>query len=224
MVRRKTKGAKWKNQVCRACESSLHTQTTCTKCQTWGERAGVSMQCCRLTGVVSLGSSQSFHFEGLGGSSCSGMPCESQNEGQVQNEGQAQGERVAQLVALQLGPAEPGQPTQIDMATPREGQAALQGNAEAPDPTAVSNWTEERILKLATSLPAMRTIRHQPRGLRQRTCAKLKKLLQHHTNCHHRWVKRRDSVSLKAELPAARWAWVGPTLLVRAYDGGATMD
>ena len=29
-----------------------------------------------------------------------------------------------------------------------------------------------------------------------------------------------DSESLKAELAAARWAWLGPTLLVRAYDGG----
>ena len=57
-------------------------------------------------------------------------------------------------------------------------------------------------------------------GLRQRTCAVLKKLLQHHTNCHHQWVKRRDSESLKAELAAARWAWLGPTLLVRAYDVG----
>ena len=149
----------------------------------------MSVQCYRLAGVVSLGSSQSFHSEGPGGSSSSGMPCESQNEGQaidvqiaeVQDEGQAQGERVVQLVALQLEPAEPGQPTQIDMATPREGQAALQGNAEAPDPIDVGNWTEERMLERATSLPAMRTIRHQPRGLRQRTCATIKKLLQHHT-------------------------------------------
>ena len=105
------------------------------------------------------------------------------------------------------------------MATPREGQAALQGNAKAPD-TAVGNWTEERMLEPATSLLAMRTSRHQPRCLRQRTCAILQKLLQHHTNCHHQWVKRRDSESLKAEPAAATWAWLGPTLLVRAYDGG----
>ena len=123
---------------------------------------------------------------------------------------------MAQLVALQLGPAEPGQPTQTDTATPREGQAVLHGNADAPDPTAVGNWTEERMLELATSLPAMRTMRHQPRGLRQRTCAIIKKQLQHHTNCHHQWVKRRDSESLKAELAAACFAWLGPTLLVRA--------
>ena len=37
-------------------------------------------------------------------------------------------------------------------------------------------WTEEKLLELATSLPAMRAIRHQPRGLRQRTCTILKKL------------------------------------------------
>ena len=66
----------------------------------------------------------------------------------------------------------------------------------------------------------MRTIRHQPRGLRQRTCALLKQLLQDHTNCHQQWAKRRDSESLKEELAGARWAWLGPTLLERAYDGG----
>ena len=46
---------------------------------------------------------------------------------------------------------------------------------------------------------AMRTIRHQPRGLRQRTCTILKKLIQHHTHCHHHST-RRDSESLQAEL------------------------
>ena len=73
---------------------------------------------------------------------------------------------MAHQVALRLGPAETGQPTQIDAATPRAGRAELQGNAEAPDPAAVSSWTEERLLELATSLPAMRTVRHEPRGLR----------------------------------------------------------
>ena len=48
-------------------------------------------------------------------------------------------------------------------------------------------------------------IRQQPRGLRQRTCTILKKLLQHHTHCH-------------PPVAAARWAWLGPTLLVRAYE------
>ena len=99
MVRRK---------VCRACESFLTPKKngyTCTKCQTWAcsvecERPVVSVQCCRLTGVVSLGSPQSFYSEGPGGSSSSGMLCESENEGQaidvqiaeVQDEEQAQGE------------------------------------------------------------------------------------------------------------------------------------
>ena len=74
------------------------------------------------------------------------------------------------------------------------------------------------------SLPAMRTIRHQPRGLRQRTCTILKKLLQHHTYCHHQWIKRRDPESLQAEVAAARWAWLGTTLLVRAYEGSEQAD
>ena len=73
-------------------------------------------------------------------------------------------------------------------------------------------------MELATS-PAMRTTRHQPRGLRQRTCTKLKKLFQHHTHCHHQWVKRRDPESLQAEVAAARWGWLGPTQLVRAHEG-----
>ena len=85
-------------------------------------------------------------------------------------------------------------------------------------------WSEERLLELATSLPAMRTIKHQLRGLRQRTCTILKKLLQHHTHCHHPWVKRRYSESLQAELAAAGWARLGPTLLVRACEGGDYAD
>ena len=66
---------------------------------------------------------------------------------------------------------------------------------------------------------AMRVIRHQPRGLRQRTCTIFKKMLQHHTHCHHQWIKRRDPESLQAEFAAARWAWLGPRLLVRACEG-----
>ena len=53
---------------------------------------------------------------------------------------------------------------QIDMATPRAGQVESQGNAEVLDPTAEVSWSEEQLLELATSLPAMRTIRHQTRG------------------------------------------------------------
>ena len=77
-------------------------------------------------------------------------------------------------------------------------------------------------MELATSLPAMRTIRHQARGLRQRTCTIPKKLLQHHTHCHHHWTERRDSESLQAEVAAARRAWLGPTLL--AYEGSEHAD
>ena len=82
------------------------------------------------------------------------------------------------------------------------------------------SWSEGQLLEMATSLPAMRPIRHQLRGLRQRTCTILEKLLQHHTHRHHQWIKRRDLESLQAEVAAARWAaWLGPALLVRAYEG-----
>ena len=139
-------------------------------------------------------------------------------------------ERVSYRAALQVVPTTPlamsiaplevetAQPMQIDLATPRAGEVEPQGNADAPDPTAAVSWSEEQLSELVTSLPAMRTIRHQPRGLRQRTCIILKKLLEHRTHCHHQWIERRDSESLQAEVAAARWAWLGPTLLVRAYE------
>ena len=111
-------------------------------------------------------------------------------------------ERVAYPAALQVVAATPlamstasmevetAQPMKIDMATPRAGEVDPRGNAAAPDPTAAVTWSEEQLLELATSLPAMRTIRHQPRRLRQRTCIVLKKVLQHHTHCHHQWINR----------------------------------
>ena len=95
---------------------------------------------------------------------------------------------------------------------------------QAPDPAAVFTWSEEKLLELATSLPVMRTTRHQPRGLRQRTCTVLEKLLQHHKHCHYQWTKRRGPESLQAEVAAARWAWLGPALLVRAYEGSEQAD
>ena len=121
---------------------------TCTKCQTWAcsaecERVVVSLQCCQLTGEVSLGSSLRFHSKGPGGISSSGLSCESPNEGQatdvqiveVQDGGQAQGERVAQLVATaSWGQLSQGSQRSIDMATPREGQAVLQGHADGSGP------------------------------------------------------------------------------------------
>ena len=120
--------------------------------------------------------------------------------------------------------ADEGQPMQIDLATPRASQIEPQRGDEVPDPAAVFTWSEEKLLELATSLPAMRTIKHQPRGLRQTACVILKKLLQHPTHCHHQWVKKHDSESLQAEIMAARWAWLGPTLLMRAYEGGEQAD
>ena len=106
---------------------------------------------------------------------------------------------------------------QIDLATPRACQAEPQSSAQASDPAAVFTWSERKLLELATSLPAMRTIRHQPHCLRQRTC-------QHHTHCHHQWTKRRDRGSLQAEVAAARWAWLGPTLRVGASEGSEHAD
>ena len=96
--------------------------------------------------------------------------------------------------------ADKGQPMLIDLATPRASQVETQRDTEVPDPAAVFTWSEEKLLESATSLPAMRIIRHQPRGLRQRTCVILKKPLQHHTRCHHQWVKRHDSESLQAAI------------------------
>ena len=75
--------------------------------------------------------------------------------------------RVADRAALQVvstaSPAtvaaptqdENGQPMQVDLATPRAGQEEPQGSAEAPDPPAAFIWSEEKLLELATSLPAM---------------------------------------------------------------------
>ena len=144
----------------------------------------------------------------------------------VQYDQQPPNERVAHRAALQVVPTIPlavsivpievetVQPMQIGMATPRAGVSEPQGSAEAPVPAAVVIWTEEQLLELTTSLPAMRTIRHQPRGL----STILKKLLERHTHCHHQRIKRRDSESLQAEVAAARWTWLGPSLLVRAYE------
>ena len=50
---------------------------------------------------------------------------------------------------------EAGQLVQIDMATPRDSPLEWQGNVEAPDPTAAVSWSEEQLLELATSRPAL---------------------------------------------------------------------
>ena len=78
-------------------------------------------------------------------------------------------------------------------------------NTGSPGPEAVVEHGAE-LLEMATLLPAMRTIRHQPWGLSQRTCAIFKKLLQSHTHGHDQRSKSRDLESLQAEHVAARWA------------------
>ena len=87
----------------------------------------------------------------------------------LQNDLQPPSERVVHRAALQVVPTvlsamvnvpmevESGRPMQIDLATPRACQEELQSCAEAPDPEAVFTWSEEKLLELATSLPAMRT-------------------------------------------------------------------
>ena len=115
---------------------------------------------------------------------------------------------------------------QIDLAAPRACQAEPQGNAEAPDPTAVLTWSEEKLLELATSLPAMRAIRHQPRSPRQSTSFMLKKLLQHHTHCPN---GSSDVILNPSRLSSLQpdglgWVpgcWCGP---VRAVSTRTTMD
>ena len=52
---------------------------------------------------------------------------------------------------------ENGQLMQTDLATPRACQEEPQSSAQARDPEAVFSWSEEKLLELATSLPAMRT-------------------------------------------------------------------
>ena len=97
----------------------------------------------------------------------------------VQSGSQPLGERVAFRAALQVVPTalsamvavpmevENVQPMQIDSGTPCAFQEEPQSSAQAPDPGAVFTWSEEKLFELAASLPAMRTIGHQPRGLRQ---------------------------------------------------------
>ena len=90
MVRHKTKGKRFGNEVCWACESSLQPKQnglTCTKCHTRAcsmacGRAVVDLHCCRLTGVVSHECIHHNHSEGLGGSAAEGTPRMTQSQGQ----------------------------------------------------------------------------------------------------------------------------------------------
>ena len=70
-------------------------------------------------------------------------------------------------VGMEPMDAPAGQLVPIDLATPRGDTQVQEVDTGSPSPEAVVTWTEE----MATSLPTMRTIRHQPRRLMQRTCA-----------------------------------------------------
>ena len=187
----------------------VHIFVKCRECHVWA-RDIVDLQCCRMSSVSSHESQRHSCSLRVGSLAAEGAPRLMQGMEQamdvqkadVQCDEELPNERVAHRAALQVVPTTP-----LAMLI-----------------TVVVSWSEEQLLELATSLPAMRTIRHQPLGLRQRTCIILLKLLQHHTHCHHQWVKRRDSESLQAELAAARWSWLGPTLVVRAYCGGEHAD
>ena len=98
----------------------------------------------------------------------------------------------------------------VDMSTSRAADAGLGLLApEVPCVDQADKWDEQQLLETATSMPALSTIRHQARALRQRTGAILRKRLQHRTRC------QAAGGSLQAEHRAALWAWLEPTLLVR---------
>ena len=138
----------------------------------------MDVHCCRLTGVVWHGCIYHNHSDGHGGSAAEGTTRETLSQEQAIDvrmadmlcDQQPQSGRVAYQAALQVAPAShptmsaaptevaTGQPMQIDMATPLADQAESQGIAESPDPTAVVTLSEERLLELATSPPAMRTV------------------------------------------------------------------
>ena len=139
--RLKTKGDRWEHQVCRACESSLQPKQnghTCTKCQTWGcsaacGRAVVNMHCGRLTGVVSHGSIYGYHSEGTGGSAAEGTPRETQSQEQGCIAG---GATTHPTMSDTPDEVVTGQPTQVDLATPRRA-------VRKPWTPAVFTWSEE---------------------------------------------------------------------------------
>ena len=102
----------------------------------------------------------------------------------------------------------------------RRGETQVQEvDTGFPSPEAVVSWTEEQLLEMATSLPATRTIRHQPRARGKGRAPFSRKLLENHTHYHNQKNKRRDSESLQVELAAARWAWLG-----RACGGSENGD
>ena len=74
--RRKTRGIKWENRVCRACDKVLKPKQnghTCVVCRAWAcsapcERALLNMRCCRMSGVATHSGSHSQLSEGPGSS------------------------------------------------------------------------------------------------------------------------------------------------------------
>ena len=193
------------------------------------------MHCCRLAGVVSHGSIYRYHSKEPGGSAAEGTPRETQSQDQaidvqtadVQSDQQPQFERVAHQAALQVVPTthptmlvtpegvETGQPTQIDVYT-----ACLPGRVagQCRNPGSHSSGHVDRGAVIGVGDVTTSHTNHQAPAAGPETED------VRHTHCHHRWVKRRDSESLQAELAAEGWACLGPTLLVRAYDGSEHAD
>ena len=64
---------------------------------------------------------------------------------------------------------------------------------------------------------AMRTIRHQPRCLRRRTCVVIKQLLEFHAHCHQRWTLEKDTETVRPNMVRRCghgcdvWSQSGPT-------------
>ena len=93
--------------------------------------------------------------------------------------------------------------------------AAATGRQEAlvASQVALQPRSEDQLLELATLMPAMRTIRDQPRELGQRTSAILKRLLLNHEHCNTQWVQG----DLSGGVHSGKLA-LGPTLLALRWQ------
>ena len=194
------------------------------------------MHCCRLAGVVSHGSIYRYHSKEPGGSAAEGTLRETQSQEQaidaqmadVQSDQQPQFERVAHQAALHLVPTthptmlvtpeevETGQPTQIDMSTPACWPGRVAGQCRNTGSHSSDHVDRGAVIGVG-DVTTSHTNHQAPAAGPETEDVR-------HTHCHHRWVKRRDSESLQAELAAAGWACLGPTLLVRAHDGSEHAD
>ena len=74
------------------------------------------------------------------------------------------------------------------------------------------------LLKVATALPALRTMRHVPANVRRRIVPILAKLLDSHAEAHRKLLSSPSADSEAEEARTSRWAWLGPTLLKRAVE------